>query len=84
MIIYLNDGYQGDRVAMHAEPIRIDGDMALLRCAEPEKSFLVRWIQTSQLESLVGSMQDRLQRHQPVSGMELAELVELEIADAHA
>ena len=82
MIVHFPDGYQGDVVALHAKPIRIDGNMALLRCAEHGREHLIRWVRMNDLEAKVSALEDRMQRHQPVTGIEIAEIVERELASA--
>ena len=80
MIVHFPDGYQGDVVALHAKPIRVDGNMALLRCADKGREHLIRWVDVSDLEDKVSALEERTQRHQPVTGVELAEIVERELA----
>ena len=80
MIVHFPDGYQGDVVALHAKPIRVDGNMALLRCADKGREHLIRWVHVNDLEDKVSALEERTQRHHPVTGVELAEIVERELA----
>lgn len=82
MIVHFPDGYNGDVVALHAEPIRVDGNQALLRCADKGREHLIRWVHVNDLEAKVSALEERMQRHQPVTGIELAEIVERELASA--
>lgn len=49
MIIELPDGYSGNTAKFYAEPIAVDGDLVKLRCAEPGKHYLIRWVRKSDL-----------------------------------
>ena len=82
MIVHFPDGYHGDVVALHAKPIRVDGNLALLRCADKGREHLIRWVHVNDLEAKVSALEERMQRHQPVTGIELAEIVERELASA--
>ncbi len=82
MIVHFPDGYNGDVVALHAKPIRVDGNLALLRCADKGREHLIRWVHVNDLEAKVSALEERMQRQQPVTGIELAEIIERELASA--
>lgn len=52
-IITVADGYNGDLIDLYVKPIAHDGDMLKLRCAEPGKEYMVRWIRCADWESAV-------------------------------
>lgn len=41
--ITIPDGYAGHTVTVYAKPIKRDGDLVKLRCAEPGKEWMIKW-----------------------------------------
>lgn len=48
--IWLADGYAGHKEMFYIQPIRTDGDLVLLRCAEPGKEYLLRWAHREEIK----------------------------------
>ena len=59
--ITVPDGYNGHTVTLNADPIRTEGGCVLLRCAEPGREYLVRWVRIAALGRALEDA-DRLSR----------------------
>lgn len=41
--VVLPDGYTGHTARFHINPLRVDGDLVLLQCADHGKQYMQRW-----------------------------------------
>ncbi len=51
--IFLQDGYNGHGALFFTTPLKTDGLLVKLQCAEPGKSHLIRWAHRNMLNDYV-------------------------------